>query len=120
MEVQIIKKSRVPVLRIEVDFYQVLEENFDKIMAVIANRGKVLKELFELYEHNPEVTDELIRMTMHSRDSEETVKKLEENLSLSQETARYLLNMSLRDMTSLSVNSLADLLEKYHKQVERL
>lgn len=113
MEVQIIKQSGVPVLRTEVDFYQVLEDNFDKIMDAIANRGIVLKELFELYKKNPKIYDELIQTVRHSRDPEDAVKKLRENLSMSKKTARYLLNMSLRDITSLSVDSLEDILNNY-------
>lgn len=113
MEVQIIKQSGVPVLRTEVDFYQVLEDNFDKIMDAIANRGIVLKELFELYKKNPKIYDELIQTVRHSRDTEDAVKTLRENLSMSKKTARYLLNMSLRDITSLSVDSLEDMLNNY-------
>lgn len=113
MEVQIIKQSGVPVLRTEVDFYQVLEDNFDKIMDAIANRGIVLKELFELYKKNPKIYDELIQTVRHSRDTEDAVKKLRENLSMSKQTARYLMNMSLRDITSLSVDSLEDMLNNY-------
>lgn len=113
MEVQIIKQSGVPVLRTEVDFYQVLEDNFDKIMDAIANRGIVLKELFELYKKNPKIYDELIQTVRHSRDTEDAVKTLRENLSMSKQTARYLMNMSLRDITSLSVDSLEDMLNNY-------
>ena len=113
MEVQIIKQSGVPVLRTEVDFYQVLEDNFDKIMDAIANRGIVLKELFELYKKNPKIYDELIQTVRHSRDTEDAVKSLRENLSMSKQTAQYLMNMSLRDITSLSVDSLEDMLNNY-------
>lgn len=112
MEVKIIKKSGVPVLRMEVNLYQFLEENFDEINAVFYNRRQALKELYGLYKENPEVTDELIRTMRHSRDTEEVVKKLGENLSMSKKTARYLMSMSFRDMTSLSVASLECMLDR--------
>ena len=105
------------ILTLTTDFGQILDTNFTAVFAAIANKIKILKELRHLFEDDDQVFNNLVAIVRTSFDEMEAVNKLDEELQISTMTAKYLLKLSLTDMTGLSLDSIEKELAKYKKQI---
>jgi DNA gyrase/topoisomerase IV subunit A len=120
MEVNIVTKNGVSALSVKTDFNKVLEKNFAAICEAIANKGTALKELANLFEKEDNSLDTIIQIMTNSIGKNAAFHSLSEKLGVSQATARYLLDMSLENLTALNAMKLKRMLDDYHASISRL
>lgn len=118
METTIKNRKGKSTLILEMDFNQVLNENFEGVCKAIAGRGKALKELLTLFENNNEVIETVLHVVKKSIEEEDAWNNLCKELHVSYTTAQYLIDMPLEDLTSLSLESLKGMYEKYRKAID--
>lgn len=104
-------------LTIKGDFYQILDENFTEICQAIANKIKILKELKALLDTDEQVFDTIVHITRKSISPEAAAIKLQEELSLSEMAAKYLMDYPLFDLGSLNSEYIRKKLSKIQKQI---
>ena len=117
---KVLTKNGKSVLSFKTDFNEVLEENFAAICEAIANKGKVLKELLNLFEGQGNSIDTIIQIMKTSRGENAAMHSLSEKLGLNQVTAQYLLDMSLEDLTALNAKKLKKMLDDYRTNISKL
>ena len=120
MNTTIKNRKGTSTLILELDFNQVLNENFEEICKAIAVRGKALKELVSIFENNNELIETVLRVVRKSLCEEEACKNLSKELHVSYTTAQFLVDMPMEDLTSLSLDSLKRMYEKYIQNVSKL
>ena len=105
---------------IKIDFFQLLDENFNQVFNAIANNVRLLKELkFYIDEGRLQIND-LVQILRSSKCPGEAVRRLNEEKCLSMKAARYLMNMSLSKTVSLSSEGLEEELSKYRKKLDEI
>ena len=120
MEVTIRNKGGESTEIIKIDFFQLLDENFNEVCKAIANKVRILKELkYQIDEGRLQIND-IVQITRTSFSPDEVARRVNEELGLSRETAKYLMNMSLGKMASLSSEGLEQELEEYWKQMDAI
>ena len=62
MKVSVETKKGTSVLSVKADFIEVLDKNFAAICEAIANKGKVIKELVNLFEKEDNSLDTIIQI----------------------------------------------------------
>ena len=107
-------------LELEIDFSQLLNDNFEEICKAIAIRGKALKELVSLLENNNEIIESVLQILKISMGEKEAVNNLCNKLKVSNYTAQFLMNMSLEEMTSLDWEKLKGMYDNYVRNVKKL
>ena len=100
-------------LTVELDFNQILDDNFAEVCKAVESKGFFLKEMVKLFIENPRVIDEIIQLLMKIDDRKEAAKRLCERFGISGITAHRILGMSLSDLTGLTANNLKSELENY-------
>ena len=105
-------------LILELDFNQVLNENFEEICKAISVRGKALKELVSIFENNNELIETILQAVKKFSGENEASNNLCKELHVSYTTAQYLIDMSLEDLTSLSLEKLKNEYEEYRKAID--
>lgn len=120
MEAKIRNKSGESTLTIKGDFYQILDENFKEICKAITNKVKSLKELKELFDADDQVLNTIVQIIRKSINPEAAALNLQEELGMSEMAAKYLLNMSLFKLVSLTAEGIEQKLAEYRKQMEAI
>lgn len=120
MKATIRNKGGEATLSIKGDFYQILDENFKEICKAITNKVKSLKELKVLFDANDQVLNTIVLIIKKSLTPEGAAIKLQEELGMSKMAAKYLLNMPLFTLVSLTAEGIEQELAEYRKQMEAI
>ena len=120
METTIRNKSGESTLTIKGDFYQILDENFKEICKAITNKVKSLKEMKALLDADDQILNTIVLIIKKSFTPEAAALKLQEELGMSKMAAKYLLNMPLFTLVSLTVEGIEQELAEYRKQMEAI
>ena len=120
MKATIRNKGGEATLSIKGDFYQILDENFKEICKAITNKVKSLKELKALFDADDQVIGTILHIINYSITPEAAVLKLQEELGMSKVAAKYLLNMPLFTLVSLTAEGIEQELAEYRKQMEAI
>lgn len=120
MEVTIRNKGGESTQIIKIDFFQLLDKNFNQVFNAIANNVRILKELKCYINEGRLQINDLVQIIKASRVPEEAVRRVNEEMGLSNIAAKYLMNMSLSKMVSLSSEGLEEELSKYRKQMDAI
>ena len=118
MKATIRNKGGEATLSIKGDFYQILDENFKEICKAITNKVKSLKELKALFDADDQVLNTIVLIIKKSITPEGAAIKLQEELGMSKVAAKYLLNMPLFTLVSLTAEGIEQELAEYRKQME--
>lgn len=120
MKVNVVTKNGVSVLSFKTDFNEVLDENFAAICEAISNKGKAIKELTNLFEKEDNSLDNIIQIMTTSRGENAAKNALSKGLGISPQTAQYLLDMSLENLTALNAKKLKKMLDDYRTNISKL
>ena len=120
MEMKVLTKNGKSVLSFKTDFNEVLDENFAAICEAIANKGKAIKELTSIFEKEDNSLDNIIQIMTASRGENAAKNALSKELGISPQTAQYLLDMSLENLTALNVKKLKKMLDDYRTNISKL
>jgi len=120
METTIRNKSGESTLTIKGDFYQILDENFKEICKAITNKVKSLKEMKALLDADDQILNTIVLIIKKSLTPGAAALKLQEELGMSKMAAKYLLNMPLFTLVSLTAEGIEEELEEYRKQMEAI
>ena len=120
MKATIRNKGGEATLTIKGDFYQILDENFKEICKAITNKVKSLKELKALLDADDQVLNTIVLIIKKSITPEGAAIKLQEELGMSKVAAKYLLNMPLFTLVSLTAEGIEQELAEYRKQMEAI
>ena len=120
METTIRNKSGESILTIKGDFYQILDDNFTELCKAITNKVRSLKELKELLVADDQIIKTILHIINYSITPKAAVLKLQEELGMSKMAAKYLLNMPLFTLVSLTVEGIEQELAEYRKQMEAI
>ena len=120
MEMKVLTKNGKSVLSFKTDFNEVLDENFAAICEAIANKGKAIKELVNLFEKDENILDNIIQIITTSRGKNAAKNALSKELGISPQNAQYLLDMSLENLTALNVKKLKKMLDDYRTNISKL
>ena len=107
-------------LTIKGDFYQILDENFKEICKAITNKVKSLKEMKALLDADDQILNTIVLIIKKSSTPEGAAIKLQEELGMSKMAAKYLLNMPLFTLVSLTAEGIEQELAEYRKQMEAI
>ena len=108
-------------LKFEIDFDQLLNENFEEICKAIALRGKALRELVAIFEDNNEIAESVFQTMKSNYGIDKIIIALCENLNISNYTAQYLINnIPMAGTSPKSWEILKEQLDNYNKQIESL
>ena len=100
-------------LKLEVDFNQILDDNFAEVCKAIELKGFFMKEMFKLLNEKPNVVEGIVRVLTNSDSSKGAEEGLCKEFGISEITANYILNMPLSKLTSLTQTTLKSELENY-------
>lgn len=120
MKATIRNKGVEATLTIKGDFYQILDENFKEICKAITNKVKSLKELKALFDANDQVLNTIVLIIKKSLTPESAAIKLQEELGMSKVAAKYLLNMPLFTLVSLTAEGIEKELADYRNEMEAI
>lgn len=120
MKAIIRNKSGESILTIKGDFYQILDDNFTELCKAITNKVKSLKELKALLDADDQILNTIVLIIKKSLTPEAAALKLQEELGMSKMAAKYLLNMPLFTLVSLTVEGIEQELAEYRKQMEAI
>ena len=120
METTIRNKSGESTLTIKGDFYQILEENFKEICKAITNKVKSLKEMKALLDADDQILNTIVLIIKKSLTPEAAALKLQEELGMSKMAAKYLLNMPLFTLVSLTAEGIEQELADYRNEMEAI
>ena len=110
----------ISTLKLDIDFNQLLDDNFEKICKAIAARGKVFKEVITVFETNNELIETILQILKSSCGEEDAIMNLCKNLNVSNATAQYLINIRLDELSSLNLETLKDKYEKFRNTINIL
>ena len=118
MNARIRTNESISTLKLEIDFNQLLSNNFKEICKAIAIRGRVLKELVTITESNNRLAETVIQFIKRYSGEEETRNNLCKELHVCNATAQYLMDMSLDVLFSLDSKSAKQKYEEYKKAID--
>lgn len=107
-------------LKLDIDFNQLLDDNFKEICKAIAARGKALKELITVLETNNELIETFFRILKSSCGEENAIINLCKDLNVSNATAQHLINIRIDELSSLDLKTLKDKYEEYRNTINCL
>ena len=113
MNANITNTTSETTLTINVDFNQILDDNFAEVCKAIELKGFFLREMFKLINEKPNVVEGIVRILTNSDSSKDAEEGLCKESGISEITANYILNMPLSKLTSLTQTSIKSELEKY-------
>lgn len=117
---KVLTKNGKSVLSFKTDFNEVLDDNFVAICDAIANKGIILKELLNLFEKEDNSLDTIVQIITNSRGEKAAKHALSEKLGICPQTAQYLLDISLENLTSLNGKKLRKMLDDYIDNISKL
>ena len=97
-----------------------LDENFAAICEVIANKGKAIKELTNVFEKEDNSLHTIIQIMTTSIGENAAKHSLSEELGISSQTAQYLLDMSLEKLTALNAEKVKKMLDDYKANIGKM
>lgn len=107
----------ISTLKLDIDFNQLLDDNFEEICKAIAVRGKVFKELINVFETNNELIETILQILKSSCGVEDAIMNLCKALNISNTTAQYLTNIRIDELSSLNLETLKDKYEKFKNTI---
>ena len=120
MEAVIETERGLSTLKLEIDFNQLVRDNFAEVCKAIAFRRNVIKELLANFETDKDLVGFIIETIHHSNDESDAINNMCKELNFTPETAQYLINMPLSDLMALNKTNLKRLIENHTEQIERL
>ncbi len=120
MKATIRNKGVEATLTIKGDFYQILDENFEEICKAITNKVKSLKEMKSLLDADDQILNTIVLIIKKSLTPGAAASKLQEELGMSKMAVKYLLNMPLFTLVSLTAEGIEQELAEYRKQMEAI
>ena len=120
MKATIRNKGVEATLTIKGDFYQILDENFEEICKVITNKVKSLKEMKSLLDADDQILNTIVLIIKKSLTPGAAASKLQEELGMSKMAVKYLLNMPLFTLVSLTAEGIEQELAENRKQMEAI
>ena len=120
MEAVIETERGLSTLKLEIDFNQLVRDNFAEVCKAIAFRRNVIKELLANFETDKDLVGSIIETIHHSNDESDAIEKLCNKLNFTPETAQYVINMPLSDFMALNKTTLKRLMENHIEQIKRL
>ena len=120
MEAVIETERGLSTLKLEIDFNQLVRDNFAEVCKAIAFRRNVIKELLANFETDKDLVGSIIETIHHSNDESDAIEKLCNKLNFTPETAQYVINMPLSDLLALNKTTLKRLMENHIEQIKRL
>lgn len=112
MEYQITEGENF-LLNINIDFDQLLDENFNLICKAIQRRSRILAELSQLMSKNKDVAIKAIKIIRMSEKETDAAINLEEQLGISQGLSKYILKLPLSKLSSLNSVTANAMLKEY-------
>jgi len=107
-------------LKLEIDFNQLVHENFAEVCKAIAIRRNAFKELLAKMEADNDLNGSVIDVLRTSYDESDAIINMCEELNFTPETAQYLIYMPLSDLIDLNKTKLKRLIENHTEQIQRL
>lgn len=107
-------------LKLEIDFNQLVHENFAEVCKAIAIRRNAFKELLAKMEADNDLNGSIIDVIRKSYDESDAVENMCKELNFTPETAQYVINMPLDDLSALNKTNLKRLIENHTEQINRL
>lgn len=120
MEVSIRNNGGESTQIIKIDFFHLLDENFKEVCKALANKVRILKEMKCHLDEGHLQIDNLIQIIRASLVPEEAVIRVNKEMGLSKEAAKYLMNMPLSTIISLSSKSLEHEMLEIRKQIDTI
>ena len=122
MKINVVTKNGVSTLsfQFKTDFNEVLDNNFAAICNAITNKGIILKELLSLFEKEDNSLDTIIQIMTTSRGENAAKNALSKELGICPQTAQYLLDISLENLTALNAKKLRKMLDEYRTNIGKL
>ena len=120
MKATIRNKGVETTLTIKGNFYQILDENFKEICKAITNKVKSLKEMKALLDADDQILNTIVLIIKKSLTPGAAASKLQEELGMSKMAVKYLLNMPLFTLVSLTSEGIEQELAEYRKQMEAI
>jgi len=107
-------------LKVAIDFNQLVCDNFAEVCEAIAIRRNAFKELLAKMEADNDLNGSIIDVIRKSYDESDAVENMCKELNFTPETAQYVINMPLDDLSALSKTKLKRLMENHTEQIKRL
>ena len=118
MKASISNKGVESTLTLNVDFNQILNDNFAEICKAIAIKGLFLKEMMAILKDKPKAVEVILKTISNAEGSKVAENNLCEQFGMSQITAQYILNMPISELTSLTETSIERAMDQYKEIVE--
>ena len=90
----------ISTLKLDIDFNQLLDDNFEEICKAIAARVKAFKELITVFETNNELIETILQILKSSCGVEDAIMNLCKALNISNTTAQYVTNIRIDELSS--------------------
>ena len=107
-------------LKLEIDFNQLVSDNFAEVCEAIEIRRNASKELLTKMEADNDLNGSIIDVIRKSYDESDAVENMCKELNFTLETAQYVINMPLSDLSDLNKTKLKRLMENHTEQIKRL
>lgn len=107
-------------LKVAIDFNQLVRDNFAEVCEAIAIRRNAFKELLTKMEADNDLNGSIIDVLRKSYDESDVVENMCKELHFTPETAQYVINMPLDDLSALNKTNLKRLIENHTEQINRL
>lgn len=120
MKTTITNNGGESILTLNVDFNQILNDNFAMVCIAIANKGVFLKEMCALFNEKPNPVEEIIPLLRNADNRIDAEKCLCERFGISEVTAHHILNMPLSELSGLTEESLKTEFESYMECVTNI
>ena len=120
MKAVIETETGLSTLKVAIDFNQLVRDNFAEVCKAIAIRRNAFKELLTKMEADNDLNGSIINVIRKSYDESDTIINMCKELNFTPETAQYVINMPLDDLSALNKMDLKRLIENHTEQINRL
>ena len=120
MKAVIETETGLSTLKLEIDFNQLVRDNFAEVCKAIAIRRNAFKELLAKMEADNDLNGSIIDVLRTSNDESNAIENMCKELNFTTETAQYVINMPLDDLSALNKMDLKRLIENHTEQINRL
>lgn len=120
MKAKITNNGGKSILTLNVDFNQILNDNFNTVCEAIANKGIFLKEMCALFNKKSNPVEEIIPLLRNVDNRIDAEKSLCEKFGISEITAHHILEMSLSELTGLTEECLKTEFESFIECVKMI
>ena len=120
MKAVIETETGLSTLKVAIDFNQLVRDNFAEVCKAIAIRRNAFKELLTKMEADNDLNGSIINVIRKSYDESDAIINMCKELNFTPETAQYVINMPLDDLSALNKMDLKRLIENHTEQINRL